>query len=106
MINDKLKTIITSFFLATVFAQGIEPPVVATTLGGYIDLIFNVLFNLSIVILPVAILAGGVIFLTGATPSRIEFGKKIMLWAGVIFGIMLIAKLIISVTKGDITFLR
>ncbi len=106
MINDKLKAIIIPLFFTTVFAQGIEPPVVATTLGDYIDLIFNVLFNLSIVILPLAILAGGIIFLTGATPSRIELGKKIMLFSGVIFGIMLIAKFIISVTKGDITFLR
>ncbi len=106
MKNDELKVIIIPLFFATVFAQGIEPPVVATTLGDYINSIFNVLFNLSIIVLPLAILAGGVIFLTGATPSRIELGKKIMLFSGAIFAIMLIAKFIISVTKGDITFLK
>ena len=93
-------------FFLVVFAQGIESPVKATTLGEFIDLIFNVLFNIAIVILPLSILGGAVMFLTGATPSRIETGKKIMLWGVVIFGIMLIAKFIISVTKGEITFLQ
>lgn len=89
-----------------VLAHSLEPPVQATTLGDFIDSIFNVLFNLSIIALPLTILAGGIIFLTGGTPSRIAFGKKIMLLGAVLFGIMLIAKIFISVTKGDITFLH
>lgn len=89
---------------ALVYAFG--SPVQATTLGDFVDLIFNVLFNLSIVLLPLTILAGGIIFLTGATPSKIALGKKIMLWGAVIFGMMLISKFIITFTKESITFLR
>jgi hypothetical protein len=96
-----LKNYIPTFLLA--FAQDLNP-LQATTLGDLLDRIATLLFNLAIILAPIGILAGGVIFLTATNPSRIALGKRILLWTAVIFGIILIGKLIISVSRGELTF--
>jgi heme/copper-type cytochrome/quinol oxidase subunit 2 len=85
-------------------AQEINP-LLYNTFGELLDHIANFLFYVALIFGPLAIIIGAFMMLSaGASPSKIELGKKIILWSAVIFAIILMIKLIISVMGGEITF--
>lgn len=91
-----------NFVLGKDAQEGVNP-LAYGTLGELIDYIVGMLFNIVIILGPLSIILAGFLYLTGGTPAKIQLAKKILLWTLAIFVIILIAKLLVSVTKEDIT---
>lgn len=77
-------------------------PLACESLGECFDAWANVFLWVSIAGIIIVILIAALIFITGATPNRLALAKKILLWGMAIFGIMLVIKIISSVTKNDL----
>ncbi len=95
------------FLLCPVFYGGANPlemnPIDAITFG---DLFFSVMrgiFWMATIFSPVLVIAGGIIMLlAGTDPSKIVLGKKVILYAVIIFGIILMLKIIAFFFRGEV----
>jgi len=86
------------------FAQTDINPIASTSFGELIDSIAGVIFRVAVVLGPVMIIVGGFLMLfAGMDPSKIVLGKKIILYTSVVFGIILIIKVLIHYFVGDLT---
>jgi len=75
--------------------------------GDLLDKIIDVAFWIAIIILPIGIIVGGVMFLTAAgNPSNIELGKKIILYCAVLLGTIIMIKTLSFIFKDDLTFTK
>jgi len=72
-------------------------PISATTFGEILDRIATALFFMAIFITPFLIAVGGFLMSSGI-PSRIIMGKRIILIASAIFGVVALFKLVTSLT--------
>jgi len=80
-------------------------PLGYNTFGELFDRIVGVIFFASSIIAPVMIIiAGFLMIFSGANPSNIALGRKIMLYTVVIFAIILIIKAMTYYFRGDLTF--
>jgi len=71
----------------------LENPISSQTLPQLLENVLNFLFGLSIVILPIIILYGGILLLTaGGDPQKISRSRTILLWAVIAFAIILLAR--------------
>jgi len=84
-----------------------DNPMEVSTFGELLDKIIDVIFWLAIILLPIGIITGGIIFLTAAgNPSNIELGKKIILYCVVILGTIIMFKTLSFIFKDDLTFTK
>ena len=84
-------------------AQDINP-ITSNTFGELLDKVVGVIFWIAAIIGPLFIIAGGFVMLfAGANPSNIILGKKIILYTAVIFGIILILKIMTYYFSSDLT---
>jgi len=83
------------------FIPGNLNPISSQTLPQLLENVLNFLFGLSIVILPIIILYGGILLLTaGGDPQKISRARTILLWAVVAFAIILLARGLPPVLRG------
>jgi hypothetical protein len=83
----------------------IDNPVNARNFPELLAWVIRVIFWLSVIALPISIIAGGFLYLTSASnPSNIELAKKIILYSVVIFGTVLMIKLLVTYFAGELTF--
>jgi len=76
-------------------------PISSETLPQLLENVLNFLFGLSIVILPIIIIYGGILLLTaGGDPQKISQSRTILLWAVVAFAIILLARGLPAVLRG------
>lgn len=88
-------------------AQTDDNPIKASTFGELLDKIIDVIFWLAVIILPIGIITGGIMFLTASgNPSNIELGKKIILYCVVILGTIIMFKTLSFIFKDDLTFTK
>ena len=100
-------SLVLSCFALPCLAQADDNPVKATTFGELLDKIIDVVFWIAIIILPLGIIAGGIMFLTASgNPSNIERGKKIILYCAVILGTIIMLKTLSFIFKDDLTFTK
>jgi len=93
--------------VATIIAQGEVNPLGYFKFGELLDKIIDVMFWIAIIILPIGIIVGGVMFLTAAgNPSNIELGKKIILYCAVMLGTIIMIKTLSFMFKDDLTFTK
>ena len=79
----------------------LENPISSKTLPQLLENILNILFGLSIVILPIIIIYGGILLLTsGGDPTKISQSRTILLWAVIAFAIILLARGLPPVLRG------
>jgi len=84
-------------------AQDINP-ITSNTFGELFDKVVGVVFWIAAIIGPLFIILGGFIMLfAGANPSNIVLGKKIILYTAIIFGIILIIKIMSYYFRADLT---
>jgi len=96
-----------SCFVLPCFAQIDDNPMEVSTLGELLDKIIDAIFWIAIIILPIGIIVGGVIFLIAAgNPSNVELGKKIILYSVVILGTVIMIKTLSFMFKDDLTFTK
>ncbi|MDP2736071.1 MAG: pilin [bacterium] len=68
-------------------------PIASETLQELLENVLNFLFGLSIVILPIIVLYGGILLLTAqGEPEKISRARTILLWAIIAFAIILVAR--------------
>jgi cysteine-rich repeat protein len=84
---------------------GDNNPLNVSTFGELIFSIMNVIFYAGMILCPLSIIGGGVLMLMSASPNSIINGKKIILYSSVIFGIIIILKIMAYFFKGDLTFI-
>ena len=78
-----------------------QNPISSQTLPQLLENVLNFLFGLSMVILPIIILYGGILLLTaGGDPQKISKSRTILLWAVVAFAIILLARGLPPVLRG------
>ncbi len=86
-----LASLLITPFLAQ--AVVIQPPVRWTTLGELIDKLIDFIFYIAVVVLPAVIMYGGFKYVTSeGNPTQIKEAQQILIWAGIGFFIMLLAK--------------
>ncbi|MCH8244686.1 hypothetical protein IIB97_02260, partial [Patescibacteria group bacterium] len=79
----------------------LQNPISSQTLPQLLENVLNFLFGLSMVILPIIILYGGILLLTaGGDPQKISKSRTILLWAVVAFAIILLARGLPPVLRG------
>ena len=83
------------------FIPGNLNPISSQTLPQLLENVLNFLFGLSMVILPIIILYGGILLLTaGGDPQKISKSRTILLWAVIAFAIILLARGLPPVLRG------
>ena len=88
-------------------AQTDDNPIQASTFGELLDKIIDVIFWIAIIILPLGIITGGIMFLTASgNPSNIELGKKVILYCAVILGKIIMIKTLSFIFKDDLKFTK
>ena len=103
----KFKIALVGFLLA--FPLGslaitIDNPLGAESLEELIERIINAAFTIGIVVFPLMILWGAWTYMTSTgDPQKIETGKKILTWAIVGLGLILLSRAIIGIVKGVLT---
>jgi hypothetical protein len=71
----------------------LENPISSKSLPELLENVLNFLFGLSIIILPIIILYGGLLLLTAAgDPEKVSKARTILLWAVIAFAVILIAR--------------
>ncbi len=86
-----------------VLAAGLklESPIEHKNFGDLIDAIIKFIFNIALALAPLLIVIGGFYFVTAAgDPSKIETGKRIILYTLIGFLIILISRGLVEVIKG------
>ena len=79
----------------------LKNPISSQTLPQLLENVLNFLFGLSMVILPIIILYGGILLLTaGGDPTKISKSRTILLWAVIAFAIILLARGLPPVLRG------
>jgi len=80
-------------------------PLQTTNLAGIVDSILTVLFNFAIILAPLMIVIAGIMFVTAAgNPDQVSRAKRILLWTGVGFIVILLARGLIVVLQRAIGF--
>lgn len=80
-------------------------PLQAKGLFDVITPILNFLFNIALVLAPLMIVVAGILFVTATgDPAKISRAKQMLIWTGVGFGIILLAKGLIAVLRAIIGF--
>lgn len=75
-------------------------PLKAATFADLIDGIINFLFTISFAIVPIMVIVGGFMFVTGGgDPKKITQGKQLLLWTAVGFIVILISKGLVAVIR-------
>lgn len=86
-----LMSLLITPFLAQ--AVVIQPPVRWTTLGELINKLIDFIFYIALVVLPAVIMYGGFKYVTAeGAPNKVKEAQQILIWAGIGFLIMLLAK--------------
>lgn len=71
----------------------IQPPVTWTNLNDLINKLIDFIFYIALVVLPAIIMYGGFQYITAAgEPKKVSEAQKMLMWAGIGFLIMLLAK--------------
>jgi len=79
----------------------LESPIEHENFGDLIDAIIKFIFNIALVLAPLLIVIGGFYFVAAAgDPSKIETGKRIILYTLIGFLIILISRGLVEVIKG------
>jgi len=93
------------FFLCPVICSGQDiNPITSNTFGELLDKVVGVIFWIAAIIGPLFIILGGFMMLfAGMDPSKIVLGKKIILYTSVVFGIILIIKIMTYYFSSDLT---
>lgn len=79
----------------------LESPIEHKNFGDLIDAIIKFIFNIALALAPLLIVIGGFYFVTAAgDPSKIETGKRIILYTLIGFLIILISRGLVEVIKG------
>ena len=79
----------------------LENPISSKTLPQLLENVLNFLFGLSLVIMPIIIIYGGILLLTaGGDPQKISQSRTILLWAVIAFAIILLARGLPTVLRG------
>lgn len=82
-------------------ADKLESPIEHKNFGDLIDAIIKFIFNIALALAPLLIVIGGFYFVTAAgDPSKIETGKRIILYTLIGFLIILISRGLVEVIKG------
>ena len=78
----------------------IENPLEAESFEALVNNLIDFIFNISIVIVPLMIIVGGLLFVTAAgNISQIEQAKKLITWTVVGFIIVLLAKGLVNLLQ-------
>ena len=100
----KILSILILFILAlpiTVLANEIieiENPLTATSFEEIVDNMIDFIFKIAIVLAPLVILIGGVLFVTaGGNIQQIDRAKKLILWTAIGFLIVLLSRGILGI---------
>jgi len=80
-------------------------PLNYSTFGDLIAGIINIIFWIGAIAFPLCIIGGGVMMLMSASAGSIANGKKLILYSSVIFGIIILLKVMSIFFKQDLTFL-
>ena len=80
-------------------------PLKYNSFGELFDSVVGVIFWIASIVGPLFIVAGGFVMLfAGTNPSNIILGKKIILYTAIIFGIILMIKIMTYYFKSDLSF--
>lgn len=80
-------------FFSLAKAVTIVSPVTWIDLNDLINKLIDFIFYIALVVLPAVIMYGGFLYITaGGDPAKVSDAQKMMLWAGIGFLIMLLAK--------------
>ena len=72
---------------------GIENPLKTICFSGLLDSILNVIFTLSLIVVPFVVVYAGFLFVTGGgNPAQITRARDTLIWTAVGFGVILISK--------------
>ena len=72
---------------------GIQNPLNTICFSGILDSILNVIFTLSLIVVPFVVVYAGFLFVTGGgNPQQISRARDTLIWAAVGFGVILISK--------------
>jgi len=72
---------------------GIQNPLNTICFSGLLDSILNVIFTLSLIVVPFVVIYAGFLFVTGGgNPQQISRARDTLIWAAVGFGVILISK--------------
>lgn len=97
-----------SFFALPVLAADpiiLGNPLEADTLVEFIDIIINIIFTLSLWIMPLLIVLAGILFVTAVgNPSQIQKAQNLLLWTIIGFVVILSAKGVITLFKTAFPF--
>lgn len=95
------------FFPLVVSANGsvtVENPIVADSFETVINNIIDFLFKIAIVLVPLMVVIGGIMFLTSAgNLERVNQSKRILVWSMVGFLIILLSKGILAMLESLLT---
>lgn len=78
----------------------IKSPLECTTFHCVIDRIISFIFTVAVILLPILVITGGIMFLTAVgDPAKIKNAKKIILYAFIGFSIIFLSRLFIELLK-------
>ena len=73
--------------------EGIQNPLNTICFSGLLDSILNVIFTLSLLVVPFVVLYAGFLFVTGGgNAEQITRARNTLIWTAVGFGVILISK--------------
>ncbi|TSC98200.1 MAG: hypothetical protein Greene101447_163 [Parcubacteria group bacterium Greene1014_47] len=74
-------------------ADAIQNPLKTLCFSGILDSILNVIFTLSLIVVPFVVIYAGFLYVTGGSnPAQITKARDTLIWTAIGFGVILIAK--------------
>ncbi len=81
----------------------LENPIKATSTQALIDSVINFLWKITLIVVPLMIIVGGIIMVTSAgNPEQFKTGRNTIIWALAGFGLILLSKGLFNVVKNVI----
>jgi hypothetical protein len=78
----------------------VENPLTSKKMDKLVGGVIDFLFGMAVIVLPIIILVGGLIFATASgDPGKIEIGKRTVFWALAVLAIILLAKGVIILVR-------
>lgn len=92
------------FGIKNVFSQDtvvrIENPLKYGTIPEILAAIANFIFWIGIIIMPIVIIIGGIIFATsGGEPEKVKTGRRLLLWSSIGLIILVLARVLAAFIK-------
>lgn len=100
-----LLLVLAVFVLIPLFVLGADPipienPLGTTDFEGVIEKIIDFIFRIAVVLAPLMIVIGGVLFVTsGGNLQKTDQAKKLMIWTAAGFLIIIMAKGFVSIVR-------